>query len=337
MVALEPRIYSARLGAITPEQFQAALDRLGLGRFITAEPIESGLFGQNVFVTSTAGKWVLRGDPHYDWQFPTEQYFARLIHEHTAAPVPWPYLHDPATDIFGWAYVLMPCMPGLHITHGEVRAGLSLADRHDLARALGRTLAELNTLESPHPGRYTLEAGGIAPLDHPWADHIEMEARSLVASARTYSDWTTDEDVVWVERVLAAGRAAMEVPFPARVVLPDYKHDNTTAERDGDGWRISGVFDLMEALMGDGEASLCRQTATYLEEQPELARTFVQSYIAACPPRPGFSDRLRVYLLADRLILWAYGQRHPEMGWWESPRTLREYVEPYLDAVPDLI
>ncbi len=48
-------MYSKRLGLISYEQLQAALDRFHLGRFIGAEPIPFGVFGQNLFVSSTEG------------------------------------------------------------------------------------------------------------------------------------------------------------------------------------------------------------------------------------------------------------------------------------------
>jgi len=83
--------YSKHLGLLSPGQFQAALDRFGLGNFLHAEPISFGLFGQNVFLTSTEGEFVLRGRPHFPWQFPTEQFFARQLHDRTKVPVPWPY------------------------------------------------------------------------------------------------------------------------------------------------------------------------------------------------------------------------------------------------------
>src|SRR6266496_1680075 len=102
--------YSSRLGNLSDDQLQAALDRFSLGRFVRAEPIPFGLFGQNLFLTSTTGDYVLRGVPHYDWQFPTEQFFAEQLHQKTRVPVPYPYRLESATDIFGSAFILMPRM-----------------------------------------------------------------------------------------------------------------------------------------------------------------------------------------------------------------------------------
>jgi hypothetical protein len=110
----ESRIYSERLGAISDGQFDAVAERWDLGEFVGATPITDGLFGQNVFITTTHGDFVLRGAPHWvkgaddtEWrredrfQFTKEVFFARQLHEHTKAPVPWPMLHDQAADIFG--------------------------------------------------------------------------------------------------------------------------------------------------------------------------------------------------------------------------------------------
>ena len=49
------REYSQRLGVLTAEQLQAALDRFDLGGLIDARPAPGGLFGQNVLLTSTKG------------------------------------------------------------------------------------------------------------------------------------------------------------------------------------------------------------------------------------------------------------------------------------------
>ncbi len=93
------REYSKRLGVIADEQFQAALARFDLGEFLSAAPIPFGNFGQNVFVTSTKGEYVLRGMPHFPWQFPTEQFYTNLLHERTHVPVPWPCMIDPVAKL----------------------------------------------------------------------------------------------------------------------------------------------------------------------------------------------------------------------------------------------
>jgi len=104
----------------------------------------------------TTGEYVLRGDPHFWWQFPTEQFFARQLHERTSVPVPWPYLIDPTPNIFGWSYVIMPRLFGLQLADPQVRAQLNLADKRKIAHALGenlgahasRHLADLRSLQS---------------------------------------------------------------------------------------------------------------------------------------------------------------------------------------------
>ncbi|MGH7949360.1 MAG: aminoglycoside phosphotransferase family protein, partial [Candidatus Binataceae bacterium] len=95
------REYSKRLGAISDAQLQAALDRFDLGRLIGAEPVQGGLFGQNLFLVSSEGEFVFRGSPHHEWQLPTERFFSKMLHERTRMPAPWPFLIDERTDIFG--------------------------------------------------------------------------------------------------------------------------------------------------------------------------------------------------------------------------------------------
>src|SRR5437588_5050060 len=109
---MHARTYSPSLGSISTEQFQAALDRFNLGTFVHAEPISFGFSKRNIFLTTTKGEYIFRGAPHHPQQFLAEQFFARQLHERTCVHVPWPYLVDPAKDIFGWGYAIMPRMPG---------------------------------------------------------------------------------------------------------------------------------------------------------------------------------------------------------------------------------
>lgn len=51
------RIYetSKRLGPISRDQLSRALARFELGDLLTVEPVPFGLFGQNLFVSSSVG------------------------------------------------------------------------------------------------------------------------------------------------------------------------------------------------------------------------------------------------------------------------------------------
>jgi len=324
--------YGPRLGEITSEQFQEAFHRFGLGQFLAAEPIPTGLFGQNVFVTSTEGEFVLRGKCHYDWQFPKERFIAQLLHEQTDVPIPWPYLLDPSTDIFGWSYIIMPRLPGLQLARFDVRGALFQKDKHGIAAAMGETLALLHAATWLWTGEYSLREDTITPLGMPYEEWIARGIHQDIGAARKHSDRTTAADVAWVEQVLMRGWDALGEDYTPSIVHHDFNYDNAVANQIDSRWLITGVFDLMEAYAGDPEADLCRLAAMYLDEDSALARTYVQSYLRCRPPRAGFSERFPVYMLLDRLIVWSYAQAN-DVNWWDRSLTLREWAEPYISAV----
>jgi hygromycin-B 7''-O-kinase len=322
------RKYSERLGELSDAQLQAALDRLRLGQLVRAEPISAGNFGQNLFLTSTTGEYVLRGAPFYPHQFPQERFFTQQLHEGTRAAVPWPYLLDPSDAIFGWSYVIMPRLPGLQLSDRDVRAGLSAADKHGIARAMGETLAELHRLTRATAGAYDLASDTIQPFETSYAEWATSLIRECVEAAISLSDRTTDADVAWVESVIAQNRAALDVPFRPCFVNMDYKEDNVVVQRVDGTWCVSGVFDYMDAHFGDGELDLARCVAVYSEADVTLAREFVRAYAHCKPLRPGFTERFQIYMLVERLLCWQFGQRHGV--WWKPDLTLREWVEPYV-------
>jgi hygromycin-B 7''-O-kinase len=131
---MKKNMYTQRLGMIADTQFQAALNRFNLGRFLRAEPVPLGFFWQNIYIRSTTDEYVLRGQPHTWWQFPTEQFFVNQLHERAHVPVPWPYLVDLTTDIFGWSYVIMPCMPGLQLDDQGAVGLLGITERRKMLR-----------------------------------------------------------------------------------------------------------------------------------------------------------------------------------------------------------
>lgn len=322
------RTYSEALGAISDAQLQAALNRFDLGTLVGAEPAQTGLFARNIFLTTTAGEFVLRGAPWDPRQYGKEAFFSRLIAEHTDVLAPWPYQIELSPDIFGWAYAIMPRLPGIDVGNPDVRKTLSRDDKIGLARAMGEALARLQALTWPHYGDYDLDSGAIVPADDSFTEWTLARVRDQLARCREASAATTDTDVAWVETIIDSAQEALEIE-PARPTFAfrDYKENNTVAERTPDGWRITGIFDLGEGYFADGEVDFSRTLAGYLREDTELVRAFMDGYLSKRTLRPGFEQRFLLYMALDRMIIWDYGQRNKL--WFAPDATLRDWLEPF--------
>ena len=315
--------YSKRLGIITDEQFQKALDKFNLGKFIKAEPISSGNFGQNVFLTTTCGEYVFRGKPHYPWQFPSEQFMAKLLREKTKAPVPYPYLVDEQTDIFGWSYVLMPRLSGQQLSYEKDRYS------KDIARAFGENLAEMQTLTWDYCGKYDLDSRSIKAFDRPWNEWVENKIIDLLNKCAAYNDKTPTSNIDWIKQTINQGRNALEMKFTPTFVMHDYQDTNMVVDKINGIWKVTGVFDLMENYFGDGESDLSRMYFAYHQKDPEFAKVFINSYLSKVKHRPGFENRFPIYMIWDRLVVWEWAQRTGK-NWWNPKFTFRDWVEPHV-------
>lgn len=321
-----------RLGQITNEQLQAALDRFDLGQLLSAEAIPFGLFGQNVLLTTDRGRYVLRACSHYPWQFPKERFFAKLLHERSDVPIPWPYLVESSTSILGWDFAIMPCLPGVALTDRRMLQALSDEEQEEIARGLGRTLEGIHRVTWPIPGQYDLASDDITPLDMPYGDWVVAQTRDWVEKARQQSDQTTDADVAWVESIIGQAGDALHVPFTPVVVHGDYAYNNALAQRTGEGWQCSGVVDLMNMYVGDGEVDLSLLSRMYVVDgRGDCAGAFLTAYLERRRPRSLFLPRFTLNVLIYLLIGWEYGQRHPELGWFAPEETLRPWAEPIVE------
>jgi aminoglycoside phosphotransferase (APT) family kinase protein len=316
---------------LSPQQLQTALDRFQLGKLIHAEPVQFGNFGQNVFLTTTQGAFVLRGAPLDAAQLPCERWFMQHLAAQTQAPVPWPYMLDRRSDIFGWSYSLMPRMPGLPLVDPQVQQRLSEQAHRSIARALGATLAELQSLTWPRVGNYNLATDTIQPLACGYADQVLVTLRRTLVACCHATARTTPADCAWVEEVIAHGSPALQAPFQACFVHGDYQESNVVVEETGAQWRVSGVFDMYPGF-SDPETDLARPLAVYLDAHtPALAQEFLRAYRVDRPLRPGFEERFPLYMLQERLAMWEWAQREQKL-WWDERLTLREWAEPFTTA-----
>ena len=297
-MSLEPRKYSERLGVIDADQLQRACDLFDLGAVTDAETPVGGLFGQNVILTTSQGRFVLRGNPFGHVQLTKERVVARFIHEGSSLPAPWPYEVSDDTEIFGWTFAVMPCLPG---EPGTV-AWDDEANRVSLCRATGEALAAMHEASSPFFGPYDAQVDGFIEMDdfRDWTMHRLEHWRTACRAANSLGT----EAERWIDKLLDECAPALDVPFAPVIVHHDFRHGNLAFE----GGVASGVFDLFEAYLADGEEDLVRMLWSVTNRAERAA--FTDPYLAARPLRDGAAERLAIYAVADWMCIWEYGARH---------------------------
>lgn len=321
--------YSDRLGEISKTQFQKALDQFNLGDFIDATPIDRGLFGQNVFIKSTKGEFVLRGCPHYNWQFPAEVYFSKLLHQNNI-PVAAPYMYSKSKDIFGWEFILMPRLYGKSISPTMTDKDLSKSDEIGIAKALGSVLKEMQKVTMDHCGFYDLDSDDIKPLSMSYSERIYLNIQNrLLQATEANALLTTKDDMKWIESILEQKQEAMEMSFVPTYVMQDFKLENMVVDKVSGEWKVTGIFDLMESYIGNIESDLSRTYCMYLDAgKRELGDVFVNAFLDDRIIE-GFNERFPIFILHDRLIIWSWRIKNNNLD-EGMKKGFRWWIERYL-------
>lgn len=319
--------YSERLGLITDEQLQAALTKHSLGSLRSTAKIDGGLFGQNLFVTSSAGAFVLRGVPHYDWQFPTEKFFAELLSEN-GIPTPTPYIYDPDLDIFGWEYVIMPRLSGVNIS-SKLDDKFTDDERIEIAKAQAKMLNKIQQYKFDHFGRFDIVSKEIrSEFTSVFEDISTRTINQLTLANQHNSINTSADDIEWVQILLKEAAVYFKPDYQPTVVLQDYKFENMLVKKAGADFEVSAVFDLMEAYVGHGEADLSRMYCMYTDaKRQDLASVYVETWLDLQSEidRKAFESRFKVFLILDRSIVWEFRQRNPDT----ARQGFREFINSY--------
>ena len=321
MSPLKPMKYSERLGVIEPDQLRAVADRFGLGSIVNAYPPSGGLFGQNVMLETTAGRYVFRGNPHGHVQLTKERRVAAFIHERSPLPAPWPYEVCDDTALFGWTYAVMPMLAG--------KCGQDLwttADedtRVELAASSGQALAMLHNATSSTFGPYDAQLDDFVAMDdfEAWWLARFDEMRNLCRVVNALST----ESERFIDAVLERNVSALRDPFVPALVHHDFQPGNFNFAPTGNTYEPSGVFDLFEAYIADREEDLVRML--WWVKTDEQRQAFVAAYVGGNPLREDAAERLELYALADWLVIWEYGKR---TGTWFENTAFLDSARPVL-------
>ncbi|MEE3952757.1 phosphotransferase [Peribacillus frigoritolerans] len=191
---------SNKLGIINDGQLQAMLDKFKLGKLISSEKTANGAMGQTIFVASTEGDFVFKGNPLYDGQLLEEKYFIENIHKRTKVSVPMPYIIDDSGEIFGWSYALMPRLPGEHLNSKYFTNNLSIDEKFIVAELIAKTLSEIHTWKVTDFGDLNTDNYTIEPFKESYKQWLFNRIMFWLEDPKKYSEITAKDIHCFTER-----------------------------------------------------------------------------------------------------------------------------------------
>ncbi|MFC4559767.1 aminoglycoside phosphotransferase family protein [Virgibacillus kekensis] len=320
---------------VNDKQIQLMLNRFSLGKLLSLEGPTRGVMGQTIFVSTTNGDFVLKGNPIYDGQFLEEKFFVENINKRTNIPVPLPYRVDMSEDIFGWSYSVMPRFTGVHINNPYIQVNLTQKEKIDIAKLLGKTMAKLHSWRTLHYGEYEPINQTVRSFEGSYQKWLYKRIRYWLEDAKKYS-LINFEDVKWVEWILDSSQKAFARKSLASFVMGDFKPDNFLLEKGVKGWSFKALFDFTTAYFGDPIADLPRMVLWYLSlEEKLLAKNFIFSYLECSNDQESFTERLKVHLLQQLVLDWGCAWATDNVT-WNKKLSFSNWAKGYTDYIENL-
>lgn len=318
------------LGRLAWSQLQRALDVFDLGTLEAVTPTSTGGFdyNQNVFLRTNLGEFVLKGAPRDPWQFPKEQFFAELISTRTPVRCPWPYHHHAQPDIFDWPFAIVPRLEGVELNTLQPAGERAPEDWGAIALAQAVALVELQSATFDRAGDFSLAVGGIEPYPGTYADWVVNEIAARLAQSPSISP----DDARWIVELAQELNRGLGDQAPYVVVHGDFGYWNMLFDRVDRGYRVTGVYDLLTATIGNCLADVAFQYAKYVERDRDDADAFVHAYLTRSErSETSFDERIRLYIIYERLGLRDFAYRHaPQWIDWDVP--FRAWISSFFPA-----
>lgn len=326
---------SNKLGNINHTQLQLMLDKFELGKLISSKRTEKGAMGQTMFISSSKGKFVFKGNPLYQGQFEEEKYFVENLHHKTSVKLPSPYLVDEEEDIFGWTYALMPCLAGQHMNSEPFKTMQGEEDRYEIAEAVARVLSEFHNWKVDQFGELDTLDFSIRPFEGSYRSWLFKRIRYWLDDAKKYSV-ITQEDITWVEDLLGSSKESLDHFSSPTFVMGDFKPENFLLEKGVHGWEL-GVFDFTNAYFGDPLSDLIKMITMYINDgEEEMAKHLVTTYLDGKNDLENYKQRVKVHMLHQRILDWGCAKAM-RMVTWDDNLPFSKWVEKYTETAAALI
>ncbi|QJC53484.1 aminoglycoside phosphotransferase family protein [Paenibacillus albicereus] len=310
---------SPRLGETNGEQLQRMLDRHGLGRLLAWSRTGQGAMNQTLRIETDTGAYIFKGNPLYPGQLEEERWFSEQLATRTKLPLPVPYVMDERTDLFGWSYAIMPCLPGRHL--GDLPDDGGEAG----AQAAAEALRQIHAWTEPAFGEYDPRNGRIVPFEGGYFSWLSHRVLYWLKDAARFSDIGA-EDEAWAEGVLRQAELGFAKLQRASMCMGDFKPGNFLLEDEPGGMRLSGLFDLTNGYFGDPLADLPKLLVYYRSRgRHDRAARFLRACTEGMEADRGWEARLAVHLLHQNVLDWGCLKAMGAADWPEE-RTFRDWA-----------
>ncbi len=322
---------------INDEQLQAMLDKFKLGKLISSEKTANGAMGQTIFVASTEGDFVFKGNPLYDGQLLEEKFFIENIHKRTKVSVPMPYIIDNSGEILGWSYAIMPRLPGEHLNSKRITDNLSIDKKFIVAELIANTLSEFHTWKVTDFGDLNTDNFTIEPFKESYTQWLFNRIMFWLEDAKKYSEITV-EDVHWVRDLLEQSKEAFEKLKTPTFIMGDFKPGNFLIHSRESNLEIGGVFDFTNSYFADPISDLIKMVTYYIDaNESKIAAHLIKVYCGELGEEKGsVIKRIKVHMLHQRVLDWGCAKAM-NMVTWDNSLPFFKWVESYTDSVVNLI
>ncbi|UFZ02868.1 aminoglycoside 3'-phosphotransferase/choline kinase family protein [Bradyrhizobium ontarionense] len=200
--------------------------------------------------------------PFHRGKFLSERATLRVLARRLAEVATPELLHEGERD--GWFYLIMTRLDG--IPASDVWPQLSEPDRQHLLRQVGRVIGSVQRIPP----------GELLTLGPRWSDFLQAQMAGCHARHQRLG----------LPQTLLAGlddllqeAAVLLPPNPQPVILTgEYIPENFLVEREGGGWRVSGLFDFGDVMAGFGEYDLLGPSAFMAAGHPGRVRALFEGY-----------------------------------------------------------
>ncbi|MBS4207317.1 aminoglycoside phosphotransferase family protein [Bacillus sp. FJAT-50079] len=320
---------SNQLGIINDDQLQSMLEKFNMGTLISFKKTANGAMGQTMFVSSTEGEFVFKGNPLYKGQLVEEKFFIENLQQRTNVPVPVPYIIDDSQEFFGWSYALMPRLQGEHLYS---KSKLHVDEKLEIAELISKTMAEFHTWSVTESGELNTENFNITPFKDTYVQWLYKRIMFWLEDAKKYSI-ITSEDFEWVETLLDDSKESLDRFSSPTFVMGDFKPGNFLINLGDRGLEISGVFDFTNSYFADPISDLIKMITFYMDNNEwEMAKHLVRVYCSEFKEKEDLIKRMKVHMLHQRILDWGCAKAM-NMVTWDDELLFSQWVEGYTDSV----